>query len=461
MWKGGNSEKNLGIDFEAGYERVANVDWLALSLWVFFTTLSFNRIQRNTVFVMVLYRFKVLHRKVDLRLIGRTKEPRRMRHFCCLLTWGALLAACTSSETSKKPIDNTPTGEDAVSLGAASSRVETFESHEEFLSNLRAYASKLNESRKSTVGAPMETSAPQADASDASNDSITNNQEAGVDEGGIVKNIGDSLVVLRKGRLYAIDVSASPTQTDSITVARSEGLNQNVWYDELLVKGNLVYVIGYRYITSPGLAKGCRGPSHGATELNSYRLSEGKFERLQTQFMESNDYFSGSNYASRLVGSDLIMYMPKALSDYCFDGERFDPKIPRYISYAEETGFVAGNEMFSGMDVFKNMEDLVWPVFHSYVKCSLPETGAFACNAKAYIGDWYANRYVTQTSAYAMAAKAIYRFDLSDMNLTVHAASGIPLDRFSFHADASSLNVFVSERREAGSSGDQETKKSK
>src|SRR5262249_9124038 len=43
----------------------------------------------------------------------------------------------------------------------------------------------------------------------AAAESITNNQHAGVDEGGIVKTYGDYLVVLRRGRLFTVRVGQS------------------------------------------------------------------------------------------------------------------------------------------------------------------------------------------------------------------------------------------------------------
>src|SRR5436190_7643256 len=44
------------------------------------------------------------------------------------------------------------------------------------------------------------------DATVVKKESVTNTQEAGVDEGGIVKLHGDHLVVLRRGRLFTIRV---------------------------------------------------------------------------------------------------------------------------------------------------------------------------------------------------------------------------------------------------------------
>ena len=140
--------------------------------------------------------------------------------------------------------------------------------------------------------AAQKSEAPAADASSA-NEEITNNQESGVDEGGIVKNIGDHLVVLRQGRLFAVNVAdrGQARQTGSIRVARDEALNDNVWYDEMLVRGRDIYVIGFRYATI--IEDGSRGPNLGntsgygvgATEISHFTLGEaGELARAETLY---------------------------------------------------------------------------------------------------------------------------------------------------------------------------------
>src|SRR5688572_22356514 len=49
-------------------------------------------------------------------------------------------------------------------------------------------------------------SAPVAKLADSKDESITNVQHAGVDEGGIVKRHGDHLVILRRGRLFTVKI---------------------------------------------------------------------------------------------------------------------------------------------------------------------------------------------------------------------------------------------------------------
>ena len=96
-----------------------------------------------------------------------------------------------------------------------------FESADELRATLQrlAEAQRLRTSRRlgtmdveESAAEPAPTVA--ADSVDgAGAESITNNQVAGIDEGGIVKTHGEHLVVLRRGRLFSVrlgDASLTP-----------------------------------------------------------------------------------------------------------------------------------------------------------------------------------------------------------------------------------------------------------
>ena len=91
-------------------------------------------------------------------------------------------------------------------------------------------------------------------------DGITNNQTAGVDEGGIVKVHGDHLVILRRGRLFTVRVGSNSLAPVSSVNSYAPGVNpSNDWYDEMLVSKNTVVVIGYSY-------------GRGGTEINLFDI---------------------------------------------------------------------------------------------------------------------------------------------------------------------------------------------
>ncbi len=81
----------------------------------------------------------------------------------------------------------------------------------------------------------------------AKNESITNTQHAGMDEGGIVKLHGDHLIVLRRGRLFTVSVRAGELRPVAMVDAYPPGAEPAEWYDEMLVEGDRVIVIGYSY----------------------------------------------------------------------------------------------------------------------------------------------------------------------------------------------------------------------
>src|ERR1700741_2839349 len=79
--------------------------------------------------------------------------------------------------------------------------------------------------------------------------SITNVQTQGVDEGGIVKQIGRFLIVLQDGRLFV--VNTRPSDAPGLQLASRTNVyrsaNADTWYDELLTSGNRILVAGYSY----------------------------------------------------------------------------------------------------------------------------------------------------------------------------------------------------------------------
>ncbi len=129
--------------------------------------------------------------------------------------------------------------------------------------------------------------------------SITNTQEASVDEGDIVKLAGDYLVTLRRGRLFTIRAGGHALEPISSTDAFGPGIDPRwTWYDELIVWRDRVVVVGYSY-------------ERGGTEIGVFRLDRaGRLQHRATYQLRSYDYYSERNYASRLIGSKLLFYAP-------------------------------------------------------------------------------------------------------------------------------------------------------
>src|SRR5262245_3354927 len=180
-------------------------------------------------------------------------------------------------------------------------------------SELKAYFKRLvRESRRDvyrakSAGAPDTAAAPAEAASGYAakdqQESVTNTQHAGVDEGGIVKLHGDHVVILRRGRLFTVAIGDGALKPISALNAFGPGIDPSgTWYDELLVSENTVVVIGYSY-------------QRGGTEVGLFRIDgAGNLTYRSTYHLRSNDYYSSRNYASRLIGNKLIFYAPLYLS---------------------------------------------------------------------------------------------------------------------------------------------------
>ncbi|MFO0564627.1 MAG: beta-propeller domain-containing protein [Polyangiaceae bacterium] len=181
------------------------------------------------------------------------------------------------------------------------------------------------------ASAPAQAAQPSAAPTEAkASESVTNTQHAGVDEGGIVKNHGDHLVILRRGRLFTVDVSGSELTPISNLDAFGPDIDpEGTWYDEMLIGGNTIVVVGYSY-------------SRGGTELGLFDIdAAGRLKYRATYHLRSNDYYSSRNYASRLVGDKLIFYSPLYLAFDEEDPLRSFPALRKWRKGAKDSTFAA------------------------------------------------------------------------------------------------------------------------
>jgi hypothetical protein len=213
------------------------------------------------------------------------------------------------------------------------------------------------------------------------NPEITNNQKAGVDEGGIVKQIGNHLVVLQDGRLFITDLmpdgKAGLRLSDRANVYRSD--QETTWYDEMLVSGRTILVTGYSY-------------SENATEFTVLKLGEdGKATREATFYISSDDYYSGSNYASRMINGKLVIHTPIYLSGRGW-WDAFDaPEIREWRREGPEGEREPsdGRPLFKAEDIWMPVQRVLEPVLHTVTVCDISgvtDASAPACTATAIVG---------------------------------------------------------------------------
>ena len=221
-------------------------------------------------------------------------------------SWGCAVAQPTAPQSTLKPFES----EEALAAHLKKIAADVQRRREEYAEAARKRAEEiareraakglppLAEPKFSPMPAPQATAAAAAPAAD----SVTNIQHAGVDEGGIVKVHGDHLVILRRGRLFTVRITDRDLSPVSAAHAYGKDVNpRGAWYDEMLISGDTVIVIGYSY-------------ARGGTEIGLFDISRnGELSHRSTYHLRSNDYFSSRNYASRLIGSKLVFYTPLAL----------------------------------------------------------------------------------------------------------------------------------------------------
>ncbi|MDQ0462375.1 hypothetical protein QO010_000123 [Caulobacter ginsengisoli] len=299
---------------------------------------------------------------------------------------------------------------------------------------------------------PSAAAAPAADApalaSKVAAPGITNNQEANVDEGDIVKTHGDHLVILRRGRLFTVSVARGTMTPVAAINAYPPGVDgRGSWYDEMLVSDDLVVVIGYSYARS-------------GTEINRFRIDDaGGLTFLDAYQLKSNDYYSDRNYASRLIGRKLVFYTPLWLG-WSKDPMEVMPALRRWSGQTGNSGFkriAGGRQIYIPRDLRDDTSAQI-EVLHSVTTCDVT-TPVMDCKAIGVLGSSSRNFYVSGSAIYLWTieqsyyyrrsggppSSRLYRLPLDGGRPSAVKARGAPVDQFSFREDAAEgvLNVLV------------------
>jgi hypothetical protein len=285
--------------------------------------------------------------------------------------------------------------------------------------------------------APPPPPAAAAQATEAAADtSITNVQEQGVDEGDIVKVRGDILVILRRGRIFTVSLAGGGMRPIDSIDAYPPGVNaRSDWYDEMLISGNRVIIIGYSY-------------GRGGTEVNRFHLSrDGRLRWEDAYHLRSNDYYSSRNYASRLIGTKLIMYTPIYLNFYS------DDPMVSFPAYRRWTGDIKAQfqRMVTASHVYYSprLDDDQVAALHTVSSCDLAAP-VLDCKATSVLGPAGRTFYVSPRAVYVWvtawarygsnrnrpAPSMLYRLPLDGSAPSAVGVAGAPVDQFSFREDS-------------------------
>lgn len=244
-------------------------------------------------------------------------------------------------------------------------------------------------------------------AAKAAAPNITNVQSVGVDEGDIVKQIGDYFLVLQDGRLFAVNTK-SMQLTDRIDAYRRDADGEPIgadWYDEMLVQDDHVLVTAYSYADS-------------ATELSVFRLDQasGKLARLGVFLISSDDYYDSDNYATRIVGDRLVLYAPYELDALRDRASR--PVIRRWLGpKTREDAQGKGTPLIDARRLYWPVMRTGEPTIHTVSVCPL---GAIAtrdlrCETTGFVAPAAVQMFVSPRNVYLWATTVeeapTWRFD--------------------------------------------------
>jgi len=297
--------------------------------------------------------------------------------------------------------------------------------------------------------APGTVSNPSLDAisvqgTQISEDSITNVQTVGVDEGGIVKQHGNHLVVLRRGRLFSIDLRADTLKPVAAVDAFGPGIDpKQGWYDEMLISGDTIVVVGFHY-------------GEGATGIGLFDIDEaGAIRYRDTYFLRSEDYYSSSNSASRLIGQTLIFYSPVSLHSWKVEHGDYLPSMGRHAAGTKPTTYVPTLPITR---IYRSrarpMVEDESPTLHVVTRCTLSQP-AMDCESSAVLGPPSRQFYVSNDAAYVWttdwpdeegkpAPSSVMRLPLDGSAPSQLQTSGGPIDQLSFLQGADDyLNVLL------------------
>jgi Beta propeller domain len=274
---------------------------------------------------------------------------------------------------------------------------------------------------------------------------VINAQESGVDEGGLVKRHGDHLVILRRGRLFTVAIADNDLRPIAAIDAFDPRIEQDsdestTWYDELLISGDTAVVLGYSY-------------DRGGSEIGLFDIdAAGGLRHRATYHLKSSDYYSAENYASRLVGTTLVIYTSAS-----FDSNPVHPRgLPTLRKWSPSatdgqfTRIASSNRVYQPVQRL-NMIDGV--VLHTVTTCDLAKP-ELVCKASVVMGGPQRTFYVSRTAVYVWAADSwqessqsesmVYRIPIDGAPPSALRVRGTPFNQFSFlESDNEYLNVVV------------------
>jgi hypothetical protein len=252
---------------------------------------------------------------------------------------------------------------------------------------------------------------------------------------------------LRRGRLFTVRIGGRELRPVAALDAFGRDIDpEHAWYDELLISGNTIVVIGYSY-------------ERGGSEVGLFNIAaDGSLAYRATYHLRSNDYYSSRNYASRLIGDRLIMYTPLELNPYARDVFAQFPAVRRWggaATKAADFRRIAPATRIYRTDADLDVRSRI--ALHTVTICQLSKP-ELDCSSTAVMGPPGHVFYVSPSSVYVWATEwrskprtaeeqrldsSLFRIPLNGAAPSALKVAGSPIDQFSFLEAAGYLNVLV------------------
>jgi len=216
------------------------------------------------------------------------------------------------------------------------------------------------------------------------------------------------------------------------------------WYDEMLISGNTLVVIGYSY-------------ARDGTEVGLFDLSDGgKISYRATYNLFSNDYYSSRDYASRLIGKTLIFYSPLDLFAY----ESSVPSFPRIRHWSSTAPSAPFERIAPAERIYRSgiAEDSLRQTLHTVTRCEL-SASTMDCRSTSVLGPSGSAFYVSREAMYVWMVSyndertrsrdddeyqaSVLRMPLDGAAPSALRVQGSPIDQLSFLEKDGYLNVLV------------------
>lgn len=267
---------------------------------------------------------------------------------------------------------------------------------------------------------------------------------------------GSQLLLLQRNRLFSLDLgdAANPRLELLASVsAHPPGGPETLRYEELLVRGEQVILVGYDFEAQ-------------ALTLTLFRCdAAGQWSHRASYQLRAFAYRPPRVALSRLLDRFLVLYVPVHL----VGGENAGDLIESLPVLGElKEGKVSGwRNLIKRGDIRRPVMGSLDPVLHTMLRCDL-ESEDFKCESRTLLAPATKLAYASRTALYFLSDPAeagsyscaepksypytqLYRFPIDDAEPGVVALEGLPADSFAVHEEANRVYALLRRRAPSAS----------